>query len=161
MKDNDQEPIQSNSTSCTRHQTKKEHKHQKDGIKTAQAVESLEDSTVPTYDHQTLLNKRIRSRRQTESGRAIAIKIKHNRRTALTRSVINYWRGGGLNRLYNIQTVRTVQHPTVVYFQLCVKPNSTSIPNISTFSAKCSTSFITLELLWDRLLTPQIVKQLC
>ena len=54
---NDQEPIQSNSTYCPRHQMGKEHiQFRRHRIRTARA-ESQEDNSFPADDHQTILNK--------------------------------------------------------------------------------------------------------
>ena len=53
------------------------------------------DSSFPTEDHKAILNKISQrpaiSQRPTESGRTLAIRINHNRSTALERSVINNW----------------------------------------------------------------------
>ena len=82
-KGNDQEPIQTNSTSCPRHQMGKEHmQFRQHKIKKQQEQKDKKTtSSFPEDGHQN---------EQTESGRTMTININHNRSTTLERSVTNY-----------------------------------------------------------------------
>ena len=82
---NDQEQIQSASTSCPWHQMGKEYKQLR-----WRKAKQHKDNSFPADGHQTILNKRKRSRRQTECRQTMAIRINHNKSTTLERSVINF-----------------------------------------------------------------------
>ena len=84
------EPIQSNSTSCPKHQTGKGHlqlarpKNKNSASETPRG-QLFPNRWPPGYPKWTV------SQRQTESKRTLTIRINHNRNIALERSVINYW----------------------------------------------------------------------
>ena len=61
-----------------------------DKTKTAQA-KSQGDSSFPTSGHNAIINKLNSKSKTKESGRALTIRINHNRSIVLERPVTNYW----------------------------------------------------------------------
>ena len=118
-KDNDQDPIQSNSTSFPWHHTGKEQKIKTAWSKTAQA-ESQEVNSFPTDVHQVILNKTTKSsktnRKRTHT---LPIRANYNRTTALERSEINYGVGWGLNRFDVATTLALGSAAVHIYIKSC------------------------------------------
>ena len=69
--------------------------------KVKQHMWKAKSSSFPADGHQAILNKVMKSQRQTESGRTLTIRISHNRSTALERTVINYWEFKSVLRVHN------------------------------------------------------------
>ena len=106
LKGNNQEPIQSNSTSFPRyHAGKNPQNHH--SIKSNSTSGNLRGQLPPSRCPPGHPKQNQQIFRLTGSEHTITIRINHNRSTALERSVINYW-GWGLNRFHALATLALV-----------------------------------------------------